>query len=60
MTDRVLNMHQILEITNKSRATIYSWMKKGYFPKQRQFGPNSIGWWESDIKKWAEEINQVH
>lgn len=57
MPDKVLTMRDVLDITQKSRTTIYSWIKKGDFPKQRNLGANSIGWWESDIAKWKKQVN---
>lgn len=47
---------RVLDITatrdrvgNPCRATIYSWVKAGLFPRPIRVGPHRVGWVEAEI-----------
>ena len=55
MKERFVSVKEVRQIAgNKSRVTIWRWVRDGNFPKPRQIGPNSIGWLESEINGWIE------
>lgn len=55
MNDRFLSLPEVQHIAgNKSRVTIWRWVRDGIFPKPRQIGPNSIAWLESELDEWVE------
>ncbi len=55
MTDRYLNLTEILHTTTASAATVWRWERDGKFPKRRKLGPRRVGWLESEVQDW---INQ--
>lgn len=52
--DRLLRSREVEQVTGFRRSTIYSWMKKGLFPKPLRIG-RAIAWRERDIQKWMDE-----
>ncbi len=38
---------------NKSRTTIWRWMRDGSFPSSYQTGSNSVAWKSSEITEWV-------
>ena len=52
MTDRILRWTDVRRLIAVSRCTLKRWMKTGQFPAQRRFGPNSVGWLESEVQHW--------
>lgn len=55
-TDRILTFRDIQKITGRSRSTIWRWEKIGYFPKRVQPGPNTVGWFSSEIESWMQRL----
>ena len=51
---RIVRLPELIEQTGLSRTTIYLRMKEGKFPERVSLGGRSIGWLESDLKKWFE------
>lgn len=37
-----------------SRTTLWRWQRDGVLPRSRQFGPNTVGWPEVEIRAWME------
>lgn len=54
MTDRFLNIQQVLDRVGASRSSVYAWMNLGLFPRSRQLGPRRKAWLESEIASWIE------
>ncbi|WP_299772397.1 AlpA family phage regulatory protein [uncultured Pseudoteredinibacter sp.] len=55
MSERILRLDKVKEITGLSRSTIYAEISKGKFPKQVSLtGRRSVGWYQSDIAKWVD------
>ena len=50
----ILRRKQVQARTGLGCSTIYSWMKKGDFPKPVNLGGGRVGWIESDITNWIE------
>lgn len=54
LQDRIIREVECKKLTGLSRTTRWRGEKDGWFPKRRQLSPNSIGWYESEVKKWIE------
>jgi len=54
MCDRYLSDNEIVEITGKSKPTLWRWRKTGLFPKAKKLGPNSSGTKKSEVDEWFE------
>ncbi|WP_294292593.1 AlpA family phage regulatory protein [uncultured Sphingomonas sp.] len=51
---RFLRIDDTIATTGLSRATVYRYIEKGDFPKQRQLTRRCVGWWEADVLAWLE------
>ena len=40
--------------TGLSRASVYKYIARGLFPRQRQLGPGRVAWRASDVRGWIE------
>ena len=49
MTDKLLTVQQVAEITTLKRSNIYRLMRAGRFPQAITVGDKSVRWWESKI-----------
>lgn len=56
MKDRILRTHEVIEMTGMSRPTIWRKEKAGAFPARRQLGANSVGWLESEVIAWMDNL----
>lgn len=56
MPDTMLRQSEVLRRTGLSRTTIWRKIKANTFPAPRQLGPNSIGWPESVITEWLDNL----
>lgn len=54
--DQFLSSEKVQTITNKSRVTLWRWSNSGKFPKPYRYGPNSIGYLESEILHWQNQF----
>lgn len=55
---QLLNIQQVEKKTSFSKATIYSWVKTGYFPASTLFGEGKrkiARWPESEIDNWISQ-----
>jgi prophage regulatory protein len=59
MNNKILRIHEVTKLTGLSRATIWRKEREGLFPARKQLGLNSVGWLESDIKQWLENLPSV-
>lgn len=59
MTDRILKLNDVLEITGASVSTINRWEKAGKFPTRKKLGIKAMGWLESDVQQWLENLPTV-
>ncbi|MBH0092850.1 helix-turn-helix transcriptional regulator [Pseudoalteromonas sp. SCQQ13] len=59
MTDRILKLDDIVEITGASVSTIKRWEKAGKFPARKKLGIKAMGWLASDIQRWLENLPSV-
>ena len=54
--DRIIREKECREITGLSRATRYRWEKQGKFPKRVQISSGVVGWLQSSIIEWLQEL----
>ena len=59
MTDRILRRREVSAVTGLPRQSIRRLIKAGKFPKPFKVGPQSIGWKESTISEWIENLLEV-
>ena len=59
MTGPILRAHQLAELIGVHRTTLWRWEQAGAFPRRRSFGPNTVGWLESEITEWIEGRSPV-
>ena len=57
--EQFLVMNTILELTGKSRPTIYRWVKAGEFPGPYRVGGSSL-WKMSEYVEWAENLKRAN
>lgn len=49
---KYLSLKQVKEYTTLNSASIYMLIKKGEFPKQKQFGPRRVFWIKEEVDNW--------
>jgi prophage regulatory protein len=54
MEDHLLSLNEVVEITHRSRATIYRDLRAGRFPRPIELGANAIAWKQSEIQAWLD------
>jgi prophage regulatory protein len=52
MSEELLRLPEVAKLVKKSRATIYTDMKRGDFPKPISIGRRAMAWKQSDIDVW--------
>ena len=55
MSDRILRIEQVLEMTGLSRSSLYRRIKDGTFPEPLRLGGDAsraVGWLESEVLAW--------
>jgi prophage regulatory protein len=59
MSEKLLRLYQVVEITARSKPTIYVDIKKGTFPAPINIGERAVAWLSSDIDNWiAQRVAQ--
>ena len=62
--DRIIRVKEFLTILGISKSTFYTWQDKNSayykpnFPKKVNLGANSVGYFESDVNKYLNEIKK--
>lgn len=51
---RFMKLPEVLELSGKSRSSIYAAIKKGEFPAPVKLSTRSSAWIRSEIAAWAE------
>lgn len=54
MTNKILRLPKVVEITGMSKTTIYRWINASQFPKPINLSSASVGWLETDIDDWIQ------
>ena len=50
--DELWSVRTITAKTGLARSTIYAYVKRGLFPRQRRLGPGRVGWRASEVRTW--------
>ena len=56
MPKRILSITQVLERIPVSRQTLYSWVKRGQFPKQIPISGNRVGWDSEEVDEFIQGL----
>lgn len=56
MTDRILRPAEVQRRTGLGRTTIWRRERAGDFPRRRRLGPTLVGWLESELDDWLENL----
>lgn len=56
--DRIITKKELQRLVPYTPQHIARLEKAGRFPKRVQLGPNRVGWIESEVKAWLEEIKR--
>lgn len=54
MADRFIRIHELQNLTGKSRSSIWRDERAGLFPRRKKIGKSSVAWLESEIRAWIE------
>ncbi len=46
------NLKTVIARTGLSRSTLYAYVNRGLFPRQRVLGPRRVGWLAADVCRW--------
>lgn len=52
MTDSIIRLPQVKNLTGLSRSSIYAAVKRGDFPSPVSLGARAVGWMSSEINSW--------
>ena len=55
MSNKMLRLPNVIELTGLSRSSIYLRMSKEEFPQSISLGGRAIAWLEEDINQWLEQ-----
>ena len=56
MTDRLIRLPEVIQITSLSRTQIYRLIAAGTFPKQRRISHKVAAWRQSDVAAWVASV----
>ena len=51
-SDELWNLRIVIARTGLSRSTLYTYVARGLFPKQRHLGPRRVAWLASEVLAW--------
>ncbi len=57
--DEIQRKPVVLARTGFANSTLYLYIKKGLFPKQKKLGARSVGWLKSDVDNWIASRDEV-
>ncbi len=61
MTNKILRLPAVKELTGLSRSSIYLYISKGEFPAPVPLSVRSVGWLENEVNEWIEvRVNTRH
>jgi prophage regulatory protein len=55
MSEAILRLPIVKDLTGLSRSTIYFRIKEGTFPKPINLGSRAVGWLESEVSEWLDQ-----
>ena len=62
MTTKFLKLKDGLDITGRTKSTIYRWIEEDKFPRpyylNKTATSHSCGWADDEVKQWIESVKQ--
>jgi len=55
-SDRIMTRKEVIAVTGRCAASLWRDCNAGRFPKPRQVGPKRIGFLESEVRSWMENL----
>lgn len=55
MSEAILRLPQVIQVTGLSRSAIYDQISKSEFPTQIKLSARAAGWLQSEIYSWLEQ-----
>tara|TARA_R110001583_G_scaffold80266_2_gene215811 strand:- start:296 stop:484 length:189 start_codon:yes stop_codon:yes gene_type:complete len=55
MSNKIIRLPEVKNITGLSRSSIYLRMSNGQFPQSISLGDRAIGWLEADVNEWLKK-----
>ena len=55
MSDRMLKIGEVLELSGLSKPSVYRRMKDSNFPQPKAMGPRAARWSETEVRQWLSE-----
>ena len=59
MEFQILRTKQVLALLGIGRTTLWRWARKGLIPKAVRLGPRAVGWRQSDLQQWLDQLPTV-
>lgn len=59
MSDRLMRLREVAEMTSLGKTTIYRRMEAGTFPRPQALGPACVRWRQSAILQWMSELEET-
>jgi prophage regulatory protein len=56
MSQKILRLPSVKMLTGLSRSSIYKKVSQGTFPKPVALGARAVGWYESQVNDWLENL----
>ena len=54
--NRILRIRQVLEVTGLRRTSLYKKLNANEFPKPVKLGVRAVGWRETDVHAWMDNL----
>lgn len=54
MTNQILRLPNVMQLTGLARSTVYYKIAEGSFPPSIKIGKRASGWLQSEINDWIE------
>ncbi len=58
MSEKILRLSEVIELTGLSRSTIDRLEAADSFPQRRRLGAKAVGWVSSEVVAWIEKLAQ--
>ena len=52
MSDRLMRLKEVLEMSSISRSELYRQVAEGRFPRPVKVGLRAVRWWQSEVEAW--------
>jgi len=56
---RIIRLPAVLDATGQGKSKVYQLIKEGKFPAPVRLGARNVGWIESEVQKWIEDLPRV-